>query len=123
MTAFPSEGLTEAEQLGLELKERGMERAREVFDVQEWKARFIETVTRMAATGRSFTSDDVLLFVGLPRESKTNANNAVGAMMNGLARRGVIRKTTERRPAIRACSHGRELAVWVNAASRSTGGQ
>lgn len=121
MTVSPSDGLTETEQLGLELKERGMEQARRAFDVQEWKERFTSTVIKMAATGRSFTSDDVLLFVGLPRESKTNANNAVGAMMNALARRGVIRKTKERRSAIRACSHGRELAVWVNASTTATG--
>ena len=103
------------EQLGLELKESGMEQARQAFDVQAWKARFIATVEEIAASGGLFTSEDVLDRVGLPREVKTNANNAVGAMMNALAKRGVIRKTSERRTARRSSSHGRELAVWGQA--------
>jgi len=41
-----------------------------------------------------------------------NANNAVGAMMNAMARRKVIVKTSMRRQSARASSHGREIAVW-----------
>lgn len=103
------------DQLGLELKERGMAQARQAFDVQTWKAHFVATVEDMASRGWSFTSEDVLAVVGLPREVGTNMNNAVGAMMNALARKGVIFKTSERRQARRSSSHGRELAVWVRA--------
>ena len=63
-----------------------------------------------------FTSEDVLQRVGLPRPAGTsNANNAVGAMMSGLAKRGIIRKTSKRRPSTRTSSHGREIAVWCKA--------
>ena len=106
------------EQLGLELKEHGMEQARQAYDVQTWKARFAETVEEIAARGLPFTSEDVLARIGLPREAKMNANNAVGAMMNAMAKKGVIQKTTERRQAMRYSSHGRELAVWIRAMPR-----
>lgn len=101
------------EQLGLELKEQGMEQARQAQDVQTWKARFVETVEEIASRGWAFTSEDVLACVGLPRDVAINANNAVGAMMNAMAKKGVIQKTKERRQAMRSSSHGRELAVWV----------
>lgn len=103
------------DQLGLELKERGMQQARQAFDVQTWKTRFAEAVQEMADRGWSFTSEDVLACVGLPREATMNANNAVGAMMNAMAKRGIIQKTPQRRQARRSTSHGRELAVWVRA--------
>lgn len=103
------------DQLGLELKERGMEQARQAYDVQTWRARFAEAVQEMADRGWSFTSEDVLACVGLPREVTINANNAVGAMMNAMAKKGIIQKTTARQKARRATSHGRELAVWVRA--------
>jgi hypothetical protein len=70
-------------------------------------------VHALAVTGRSFTSEDVIDVVGLPRTDGTmNANNAVGAMMNAMARRKVIVKTSMRRQSARASSHGREIAVW-----------
>lgn len=101
------------EQLGLELKEQGMEQARQARDVQRWKEHFALTVQEMADLGFAFTSEDVLSVVGLPRHVAINANNAVGAMMNAMAKKGVIQKTKERRQAMRSSSHGRELAVWV----------
>lgn len=108
-----------SDQLGLELKEIGMAQARQARDVQEWKARFIAAATELASRGYHFTSEDVVARVGLPRDDAgMNANNAVGAVMNGLAKRGVIRKTTERRKSYRASSHGRELAVWAQDVSK-----
>ena len=105
-----------SDQLGLELKEIGMAQARQARDVQQWKAQFIAAATELAGRGWTFTSEDVVERVGLPRDDAgMNANNAVGAVMNGLAKRGVIRKTAERRKSHRASSHGRELAVWVRA--------
>lgn len=101
--------------LWLVLKEEGMERARQAPDVQTWKAQFIEAVREQVATdpNAGFTSEDIIAVVGLPRtETGMNANNAVGAMMNGLAKRGLIYKTAERRRSRRPSSHGAELAVW-----------
>ena len=105
-------------QLGLFLKEEGMEKARTAADVQTWKQRFTDAVLTLVARrpGLAFTSEEIIDMVGLPREdSGMNANNAVGAMMNALAKRGFIRKTTMRRKCRRASSHGREVAVWMAA--------
>ena len=100
-------------QIGLDLKERGMEQAKSAHDVQTWKQQFTTAVYALAVTRRSFTSEDVIDVVGLPRTDGTmNANNAVGAMMNAMARRKVIVKTSMRRQSARASSHGREIAVW-----------
>ena len=91
----------------------GMQRALEADDVQAWKTRFAQAAERIAATGAHFTSEDVVDEVGLPRgETGMNLNNAVGAMMNALARKGVIVKTDERRMSKRSSSNGAELAVW-----------
>jgi len=107
------------DQLGLDLKERGMEQARRAVDVQTWKAQFTAAVQEMAKRGWAFTSEDALSVVGLPRaEVGVNANNVVGAMMNGLAKRGIIQKTAERRKSRRPSSHGAELAVWVGASKQ-----
>ena len=104
-------------QIGLDLKERGMEQAKSAHDVQTWKQQVVEAVQQLADNGWAFTSEDVLSYVGLPRlEVGTNANNAVGAMMNGMAKRGIIQKTSERRKSRRPSSHGAEIAVWVGAA-------
>lgn len=107
-----------AAQLGLHLKERGQTQADAAEDVQAWRVAFVAAVVKLLRYNPSaqFTSEDVLERVGLPRPDGTsNANNAVGAMMSGLARRGVIRKTAKRRPSVRASSHGREIAVWCKA--------
>jgi len=102
------------QQIGLDLKERGMAQAREARDVHEWRKLFRAAVVYLASIGDPFTSEDVIELVGLPREDGTmNANNAVGAMMNALARADVIVKTYERRQSMRATSHGREIAVWI----------
>ena len=100
-------------QLGLDLKERGMEQAKAAYDVQAWKQRFVAAVKHLVEKGHRFTSEDVIDLVGLPRtDGVMNANNAVGAMMNALARRKVIVKTSHRTQSARASSHGREIAVW-----------
>ena len=105
-------------QLGLHLKARGQEQAEAAADVQAWRGRFVEAVVKLLLynPGAQFTSEDVIDRVGLPRPDGTsNANNAVGAMMTGLAKRGIIRKTNTRRPSTRTSSHGREIAVWCKA--------
>jgi hypothetical protein len=107
-----------AAQLGLQLKERGQTQAEAAADVQAWRESFVAAVVKLLRynPGAQFTSEDVLERVGLPRPDATsNANNAVGAMMSGLARRGMIRKTSKRQPSTRASSHGREIAVWCKA--------
>jgi len=105
-------------QLGLHLKEQGQTQAEGAADVQAWRVEFVAAVVKLLRYNpdAQFTSEDVLQRVGLPRPAGTsNANNAVGAMMSGLAKRGIIRKTSKRRPSTRTSSHGREIAVWCKA--------
>lgn len=98
---------------GYAAKEEGIERALQPDGLAQWKEDFVNSVTAMADAGIRFTSEDVIERIGLPNEAKTNANNSVGAMMNALAKKGVIRKTTERRMSQRPTSHAREIAVWA----------
>lgn len=105
------------EQLGFILKDNGMTLALAADDITEWKRRFDDAARYLASTGAPFTSEDVTSITGLPRNTGTNANNAVGAMMNALARKGVIRKTGERKPSRRPSSHGAELTAWRGTSS------
>lgn len=102
---------------GYVAKEEGIAKALQPDAIQQWKQDFTNCVTAMADAGLRFTSEDVIEKIGLPHEAKTNANNSVGAMMNALAKKGVIRKTTERRLSQRPTSHARELAVWAGPSS------
>ena len=102
---------------GLVAKDLGVSQALAANDIQEWKAQFRRHATFLAGTGDTFTSEDIIDYVGLPRDSEMNANNAVGAMMTVLAREGVIRKTKERQVSKRPLSHGREIAVWAGPSS------
>lgn len=103
------------------LKEYGMALALMPETLEEWKEEFTKAATWLASGHETFTSEDVLDLVGLPSGTiKSNANNAVGAMMNGLARRGVIGKTGERRPSQRPSSHGAELTVWAGLRASET---
>ena len=79
-----------------------------------WKAKFKESVRAFARTRQPFTSEDVIAVVGLPcGDVAMNANNAVGAMMTALAKRGVICKTGNRVQSRRKSSHGAELTEWI----------
>lgn len=78
-----------------------------------WNERFVQQVEVFARSGRRFTSEDVVMQVGLPNDVDVNANNAVGALMNSLARQRLIKKTGLHVLAVRPESHGRELAEWV----------
>lgn len=102
----------------LAAKDRGTALALSPQRLDEWRQEFTRVVTTWARLGQTFTSEDVVDAVGLPAgEHGTNRNNAVGAMMNALARRGVIRKTAKRVPSRRPSSHGAELIVWTGAAA------
>lgn len=103
---------------GLTAKDAGVAAALAPNDVQDWKQRFEAEAIRLGREGAYFTSEDIVKAVGLPRtDVGTNANNAVGAMMNALSRKGVIRKTRIRRLSQRPTSHGAELAVWAGPSS------
>lgn len=97
---------------GDKAKNEGMERALNAAH-EEWKKKFKEVALELASDGRPFTSEDVVAVVGLPRETPgQHKNNAVGAMMNGLARGGYIVKVGHRKSR-RSISHSTEIATWV----------
>jgi hypothetical protein len=97
---------------GQDAKKAGMALALMPDRIADWKSNFRAYVTN-SRQGERMTSEDVVAVVGLPTgEVGKDANNAVGAMMNGLAKRGVIRKTSLRVPSRRKTSHGAELIVW-----------
>jgi hypothetical protein len=98
---------------GLDGKARGMGKAVD-HAKEEWKNEFRRYARAFALTGVPFTSEDVVTWAGLPSGGVgKDANNAVGAMMNGLARAKVIRKTGRRVLSRRPSSHGAELTEWV----------
>ena len=98
------------------LKEEGMRKALIPQELSDWKIQFRQRAWQLAQTGQRFTSEDIIETVGLPTgDIGINANNAVGAMMNALAKRNIIKKTNERRNSRRPNSHGAELTVWIGA--------
>lgn len=98
---------------GLEARDEGQQVAL-INTPVEWRAAAVRAVKRLADSGKKFTSEDVTAIVGLPSGGvATNANNGLGSLMTGAARRGVIVKLSERVPANREESHSREIAVWV----------
>lgn len=97
---------------GQELKQAGMEQALQAH--RQWQEEFREAAVALADSGVLFTSEDVLDVVGLPTGGPgLHRNNAVGAMMNALARQKVIVKTGRHVPSRRNLSHGAELTQWV----------
>lgn len=101
---------------GRAARDAGQQQALERDDIAVWREEFRLAVYRMAtASPTPFTSEDVLETVGLPRgEIGQHRNNAVGALMAGMARKGVIRRfgyTQSTRPS----SHAAVLSQWVGA--------
>ncbi len=98
---------------GLKNKEEGMAKATSHAHA-EWKDEFRQAVRDLAATYVPFTSEDVLSETGLPSgQIGKDMNNAVGALMNGQARQGVMRKTGRRVLSRRPSSHAAELTEWI----------
>jgi len=107
-------GFRQKAKTGEELKKEGMGVALDAMDITEWKEKFQEHLEGCASSKLPFTSEHVIAIVGLPRgEVRTNANNAVGAMMNAAAKRGIIKKTGRRVQSKRPSSHGAELTEWI----------
>lgn len=73
----------------------------------EWQELAHAEIMRMARTGQPFTIEDITDVVGMPGGS----NKAVGAIMNRVARTGMIYKYGQRQ-ATRVSSHRRTLQVW-----------
>jgi len=105
--------MTDDAQMSLFGKDAGMALALTKDGIEGWKDAFRDWVEALPP-GAAVTSEDILAAVGLPTgEVGMNANNAVGAMVNGLARRGILRKSATRVRSRRRSSHAAELVLWV----------
>lgn len=94
---------------GQRLQEAGMEAALSSWAAMDWS----DMAERwLLARSQSFTADDLVDAIGLPRGLPgANQNNAVGALIQAWSRRGAIHATGTR-TAKRPESHGRLLRVW-----------
>lgn len=92
--------------LGLDLKERGQERV--LFHTEEdWKDRAERAMSRLQASGRDFTADDLTASAGMP-----DRTNAVGAVFSHWSRDGLIIPVGIRKGGARKEQHARRITVW-----------
>lgn len=97
---------------GTAQRDKGVNTALFAPGMDVWTLRAEKAVQHLLSQGRTFTSDDVIEAVGLPRlESAPNRNNAVGALFQSLAKRGVIKKVGYAKTR-RAIGHARVVTVW-----------
>lgn len=93
----------------IRLKDAGHKQALRVVPI--WSER-AERWVRELSSGTRFTSEDLTDAIGKPRKvTETNRNNAVGAKINSLAKRGLI-KGHGYVTALNPESHGRNIRVW-----------
>lgn len=101
--------------VGRKLRDEGMAKAEQATR-EQYRSEFYATVERLAATGEPFTSEDVINLIGLPSGSPgLHRNNAVGALMQGCARRKIIVRHGDTTQSRRALSHAAELTYWIGA--------
>jgi len=94
-------------------KEDGMALALSRHGIDGWKAAFIHVVESMPV-GTLFTSEDIIDQIGLPSGGvRMHGNNAVGAMMSAVAKRGLAVKSGRHTRSRRRVSHATEVPVWV----------
>lgn len=78
---------------------------------EEWKARVNAVIETLALLGRPFTADDVSAAAG---DSPTGSQGAMGALITGAAKRGLIVKQSETTSQRRSV-HGKSVGVWIGA--------
>ena len=105
---------TPVEPTGDELKGAGMDLALQA--VPDWFERAQVALGVLASSGMTFTAEDLVYLVGLPRpDEEADRNNAVGAAFSAAARRRIIQRVGFRNSGT-ARSHARTLAIWVGSA-------
>lgn len=78
----------------------------------EWKDRVDQAITRFAAMGKEFTSDDIRNLLALFGDTpEPHHDNAWGARFAAAAKCGEIVKVGHRQSA-RKAGHARTIAVW-----------
>lgn len=97
---------------GETLKDEGIAKALSKSGLNEWQDK-VKAWTWARNAGARFTSEDIIEEFGLPTgQVGTNKNNAVGAIMNAIAKKGVIRNTGDYVKSSRPSSHSAVIAVW-----------
>ena len=76
---------------------------------ERWLQRAHDTVQLVALARFDFTTDHVWDALG---EDRPPEPRALGAVMKGMARDGLIRATGEYRKSVRVDCHARPVAVW-----------
>jgi hypothetical protein len=104
--------MTEAEQMefGQVLRDGGIELVLS-HTPEGYKDAFWQAVNRLAATGHTFTPEDVRRLVGNP----PNHHNAFSALFAGAVKAGTI-KPVGHTNTLRPSSHRRDLKVYIGAA-------
>jgi hypothetical protein len=89
---------------------------------QWYRDEFQAEAERLAKVGVPFTSEDITSAIGFPSDARgldpetedaAKANNGVGAMMNALARKGIITKAGSHAQAARPNQNAAEVNLWV----------
>ena len=78
-----------------------------------WMALAELAALHVAATHKEFTSDDVWAELERRGSTTTPDNRALGAVLQQLSRRRVIKATAKWEPSTRAVCHGRPVRVWA----------
>lgn len=79
-----------------------------------WREHALAVLEELAATGKTFTADDLVARVGLPDDTiAMNRNNAVGAIFSAAAKSGMILPTGNYIKSRRRSNHSAVLAVWA----------
>lgn len=96
--------------LGVDLRDEGERLALRA--KQGWHA-LADAWFATVRIGETFTADSLIEAVGLPADSATNANNAVGAFIGSLARsKPALVRAIGYDTSKRAESHARVVRVW-----------
>lgn len=94
--------------VGERRKQDGMDRV--LFGLSdEYRIKFCAVVEGLPK-GHEFTVENITEIVGRPPEGKSNA---VGALISGCGRRGLIRRTGRMIKAKRPSSNSTELSEWI----------
>lgn len=95
-------------------KAEGMRRTLTTDRTWPWRDHAMAVLEELAATGKTFTADDLVARVGLPDdEVGMNRNNAVGAIFSAAAKSGLIVPTGNYIKSRRRTNHSAVLAVWA----------
>lgn len=96
-------------------RDEGIVQALTASSVAQWRAAATAALKDLAASGQEFTADHLVERVGLPHESESNANNALGGIFSVASKAGLIERMPHQVQSQR--NHARWIAVWRGTSS------